>query len=242
MKLTYGQAAALVLGLVVAGCTSRAPTPSSSAAFASATSAVLAPVTNSPPSPAGATPTFSPGPTLAVPGVTLPPPVESLLSAPRDCPSSMPPDDMTLKNFGGGFGDGVVVRGRAPVWTLGLPSDGVLHLPPVDGNGAPFPNAKIMWIVGPNEPQPVTVWGRERSNGGPLWFQIYPSNGAPGLPSSYTTRLVLDPVTPNRGYAANSGGSWSIWGIGVGALAAGCYQMTVSSSEDAWTIQLAIGT
>lgn len=242
MKLTQGRAAALVLGLVVVGCTSPTRTPSSSAAIASATSAAPAPVTNSPPSPAGATPTFSPGPTPVVPGMTPPPPVESLLSAPRDCPLAIPPDDMTLKNFGGGFSDGVVVLGRAPVWTLGLPSDGVLHLPPVDGNGAPFPNAKIMWIVGPNEPQPVIVSGRERSNGGSLWFQVYPSNGAPGLPSSYTTRLVLDPGTPNRGYAANSGGDWSIWGIGVGALAAGCYQMTVSSSEGIWTIQLAIGS
>lgn len=238
MKLAHGLAATLVLGLVVVGCTSPTPTPSNSAAIASATSAALGPMTSFPPLPAGATPTFSPEATPAVPSMTPPPPVESLLPAPRDCPLSTPPDDMTLKNFGGGFTDGVVVLGRAPVWTLGLPGDAVLHLPPVSGNDSRFPNAKIMWIVGPNETQPVIVRGQERSTGGPLWFQVYPPNGSP---SSYTTTLVLDPATPNRGHAENSSGDWSIWGIGVGARAAGCYRMTVGSSKGTWTIQLAIG-
>jgi hypothetical protein len=148
---------------------------------------------------------------------------------------------MALKDFGGGFSDGTVY-GRAPVWTLGLPDNDVLRLQPASGTDERFPAMKIMWIVGPNETQPVTVSGRERSTGDPLWFQVYPSNAGPDLASSYTTTLRLDPAMPNRGYATNAGGDWSIWGIGVGARAAGCYSMTVASSKGAWTIALAVGS
>jgi hypothetical protein len=148
---------------------------------------------------------------------------------------------MALKSFGGGFSDGTV-NGRAPVWTLGLPSDGVLHLPPVSGGDELFPSTKVMWIVGPNQAQPVTVGGRERATGAPLWFQVYPSNSAPNMGSSYTTTLSLDPAAPNRGQTSNTAGNWSIWGIGVGAQAAGCYSLTVTSSKGAWTIELAVGS
>ena len=148
---------------------------------------------------------------------------------------------MALKSFGGGFSDGTAY-GRAPVWTLGLPDDGVLVLPPVSGKDERFPSAKIMWIVGPNEIQPVSVSGQSRSKGEPMWFQVYPSNSAPDLGSTYTTALRLDPATPNRGQATNLAGTWSIWGIGVGARAAGCYSMTVASSTSVWTIELAVGS
>ena len=147
---------------------------------------------------------------------------------------------MTLHDFGGGFSDRDVVVGRAPVWTLGL-GTGSLHLPPVSGTEARLPSLKIMWIVGPNKTQPVVARGHEGSTGDPLWFQVYPANATPELPSSYTTRLVLDPESPNRGYARNGSGQWSIWGIGVGVQSAGCYSMTVSSSTGSWTVQLAVG-
>ena len=86
-----------------------------------------------------------------------------------------------------------------------------------------FPNLKVMWIVGPNETQPVEVQGRELTTGAPLWFQVYPSNSEPSVPSSYTTTLALDPAAPNRGYAQNARGNWSIlgdrrWGSGRGLL------------------------
>ena len=172
----------------------------------------------------------------------MPPVVASLAPVPTDCSPTGPPNIMTLKNFGGGFSDGGTVYGRVPVWTLGLPNDGVLRPPPVGGNDERFPSMKIMWIVGPSETQPVTVSGRERSTGEPLWFQIYHSYVGPDLGSTYTTTLRLDPAKPNRGQIANGGGDWSIWGIGVGARAAGCYSMTVASSKGAWTIELAVGS
>jgi hypothetical protein len=225
---------ALLVGVVVGGCASSVPSPNSTAVVrAPASSQSLLPGNEPSPLPS------APG---ASPGATLPPVVASLAPVPTDCSPTAPPDTMALKNFGGGFSDGGTVYGRVPVWTLGLPNDGVLLPPPVSEKDERFPSRKIMWIVGPNETQPVTVRGRERSTGQPLWFQIYPANAAPDVGSSYTTTLLLDPARPNRGQTTNAGGDWSIWGIGVGARAAGCYSMTVASSKGAWTIELAVGS
>jgi hypothetical protein len=167
--------------------------------------------------------------------------VNALAPIPTDCLPSGGPDTMTVTNFDG-FSNGVHFLGHSPVWTFGLPEDGVMHVPPTSGNEARFPNLKVMWVVGPDETQPVTIRGRERTTGDPLWFQMYPSNAGPGgLPSSYTTTLTLDPAAPNRGYAQNDRGTWVIWGVGVGARTAGCYLATVSSSKGSWTMELAIG-
>jgi len=235
------RAAVLVLGFALMGCTSPIPSASTSA-IGSRHSTASATPTNGEASHLGAvSPSLAP-PSVAVASDTnVPPVVASLAPAPGDCSPAGPPDTMTLKDFGGGFSDGTVL-GRAPVWTLGLPGDGILHLAAASGTGERFPSAKVMWIVGPHETQPVAVSGRERTTGDPLWFQVYPSNSAPSLPSSYTTTLTLAPAAPNRGYAENSIGAWSIWGIGIGARAAGCYSMTVVSSTGSWKTELAIGS
>jgi hypothetical protein len=222
--------AGMAVFLVVGACTS--PGPSSAGRSPTAT----APSTG----PAFPASTVRVTPVTPTPAMTPAPPVRALGQVPSDCLQAAPPDSMTLRRFGGGFSDGVVVRGQAPAWTVGL-EDGVLHVPPVSGDDSPFPNAKVMWVVGPNETQPVTVSGREVSTGDALWFDVYPSNVAPDLPSTYTTRLVLDPAVPNRGSAENEAGAWSIWGIGIGALTAGCYDLTVGSSRGSWTVRLAVG-
>ncbi len=243
VKVLRLPAAAPLLGLIVAGCASAAPTPNAVTVISPATPPVSAAATSSISGPPVTSPSPSPAPTPSsiVPGVTPPPAVASLGSVPRDCAPSVLPSGMTLHDFGGGFIGTVRFRGRAPVWTLGLPDNGILRLPPVSDNTQRFPTLKVMWIVGPNETQPVTVRGRDRATGSPLWFQVYPSNATADLPSSYTTTLQLDPSAPNWGYAQNSRGDWSIWGIGVGARAAGCYQLSVSSSKGTWTARLAIG-
>jgi hypothetical protein len=225
---------ALLIGFVVGGCASSIPSPNSAG--------VVVRPASSKSLPPGNERSLLPSAPNASPGETLPPVVASLAPVPTDCSPTAPPDTMALKNFGGGFSDGGTVYGRVPVWTLGLPNDGVLLPQPVSENDERFPSFKVMWIVGPNETQPVTVSGRERSTGEPLWFQIYPANAGPDVGSTYTTTLRLDPARPNRGQTTNAGGDWSIWGIGVGARAAGCYSMTVASSKGAWTIDLAVGS
>jgi hypothetical protein len=228
-------AAVLAVGLVLGGCAARAPTPDTESPAATPTSVPSTGVesanTTSPPSAA---------PTVPTGAGTLPPSVTALAPIPTGCSPSGPPDTMTVTNLDG-FSNGVHLVGHSPVWAFGLPDHGVMHVPPTSGSDARFPNLKVMWIVGPDETQPVTIRGRERTTGNPLWFQVYPSNSAPSLPSSYTTTLTLDPATPNRGYTQNDRGNWSIWGIGVGARTAGCYLTTVSSSKGSWTMDLAVG-
>lgn len=150
---------------------------------------------------------------------------------------------MTLEQFGGGFSDGAVVDGAAPVWTVGLGSSGVIHLSGTSDADEPHPNLKVMWIIGPDVHVPVTVSGREVTTGLPVWFAIYPSSMSADEPGiRYSTALSLEPGgVPNRGYADNKQGAWAIWGIGVGADTAGCYAITVGAGHVSWSARVAIG-
>ncbi|MGH2485615.1 MAG: hypothetical protein ACRDHE_06355, partial [Ktedonobacterales bacterium] len=104
---------------------------------------------------------------------------------------------------------------------------------------------KVMWVVGPNVAQPVTLTGHDLRSGAALWFQVYPSNGVPtdnpDAISIYTTHAVLDPAAPNRGSTDNTTGHWNIWGVGIIVLSAGCYQLDVTSASGSWTTIFAAG-
>jgi hypothetical protein len=143
--------------------------------------------------------------------------------------------------FGGGFGDPVTFSGGGEVWELGLGSP--LQAGQLSQDN-PYPSFKVMWIVGPNVTEPVTLRGRELQTGAPLWFEIYPSNAEPisgQTQSVYTVRAVLDPSAPNRGSTDNSKGHWAIWGIGLVPLAAGCYQLDATWATGGWHTVFAVG-
>lgn len=160
-----------------------------------------------------------------------PSPVAGLLGpAPTNCPVAPPPSTYSQVDFGGGFIGTVQFQGSKPAWDLGLPT--TLQLEQYTG-AQPYPSTKVMWVVGPNYAQPVTLSGHELRTGAPLWFQIYPA--------PYTTQAVLDPAAPNRGGTDNSTGHWNIWGIGVVVLAAGCYELDVTSTAGVWTMVFAAG-
>jgi hypothetical protein len=197
----------------------------------------------------GNTPTATPaGPTpLPTPPLGVrPSPVAGMLGpAPTDCAAVAPPATMTVTDFGGGFSGTTTFTGGAPVWTQGLPSgSSPLHLN-ASGEPTPYPGTKVMWIVGPNYPQPVTLTGHDLRTGMPLWFALYPSNGVsndnPDALTAYTTHLVLDPAAPNRGSAENSRGDWNIWGVGLVVLAAGCYELDVTWTTGSWRSAFAAG-
>src|SRR5258707_6696151 len=132
----------------------------------------------------------------------LPPtPAGSALGpAPTNCPALPPPQTFTMASgFGGGFSDPVSFTGGSPVWELGLSSP--LHAGQFGGPDNPYPSFKVMWIVGPNVTQPVTLAGHELQSGAPLWFEIYPSIAAPitaQTRSGYTLQTLLDPRSPDR--------------------------------------------
>jgi hypothetical protein len=176
-----------------------------------------------------ATPTETPLP--------LPAPVSGLLGpAPTNCPASPSLSSMTIDDqFGGGFTGGDVFSGQSPVWNLGLAPDTALTLNAYTGQ-TPWPGTKVMWVVGPNFNQSVTLSGHELDSGAPIWF---------GKDSAQpqTTHEVLDPSTPNRGSTGREQGLWNIWGILIYFLHAGCYELDASWANGAagWHIILAAG-
>lgn len=172
-----------------------------------------------------------------------PSPVAGLLGpAPTNCATVSPPHVLNTTDFGGGFSSPISFEGSAPAWELGLGTRTQLDQ---SGTADPYPSVKIMWVVGPNFTQPVTLAGRELTTSAPLWFQVYPSNSVPtdnpDALSVYTTHAALDPAAPNRGSTDNSTGHWNIWGVGIIVLSAGCYQLDVTSATGSWKTVFAAG-
>lgn len=228
--------AALLLA-ILAGC-------------ASGSQATTTPTATATPTVAGTpTPTLAPG--LSPTPADQPTPLTGLLGplpplcgpthcGPGDCTLTPAPNELTVPDFGGGFTGSTTFEGSSPVWELGLGFE--LHLNKYAGQ-QPYPAEKVMWVVGPNYPQWVELSGHELKTHAPMWFQMFPSNGGPGAggPGALTERAILLPSTPNRGSAQNSLGTWNIWGIGVGAQTAGCYELDVTCPAGTWNTVIAIG-
>jgi len=174
----------------------------------------------------------------ATPGALPPAVTGSLAPAPTDCATIDPPQSFTLpSDFGGGFfGDNINFTGSSPAWALGPGSP--LHVEQPSAQ-QPYPSTKVMWIVGPNYFQPVTLSGRELRSNTPLWLEVY-AGGALAT-SVFTTSATLDPGSPNRGSAEPRSGRWNIWGIGLLVLSAGCYELDVTWSSGSWRTIYAAG-
>jgi len=191
---------------------------------------------------AQSSPTTTPYPQpTALPTATLgalPPAITGPLApAPTDCATVDPPQTFTLpSDFGGGFHGDFTFTGGSPAWALGPGSP--LHVEQPSAQ-QPYPSTKVMWIVGPNYFQPVTLSGRELRSNAPLWFEVY-AGGALAT-SVFTTSATLDPGSPNRGSAEPSSEHWNIWGIGLLVLSAGCYELNVSWSGGSWRTVYAAG-
>ena len=214
----------LILLVVCAGCANPTAQPTTSRTQAS-TPIIAGTATSTPISTASHTPPTADGP---------------LGPVPANCPASSPLQTMTQDNFGGGFIGTVSFQGGSPAWQLGLGTDGIVHLH--QDREYSYASTKVMWVVGPNYSLPVTLSGHEVNSGAPLWFAIYPSNDLIGGGASlYAIQAVLDPAAPNRGSTDNSTGHWNIWGIGLIALTAGCYELDVNSSGGGWQAVYAIG-
>ena len=128
----------------------------------------------------------------------------------------------------------------ASVWEAGLP-EGVLHMASFGRSTFGYPSMKVMWLTGPTDPGIVTLSGEEARTGDRLWFEIYPSNLAPDLPTRLVPIALLDPASPNRDSGEVRGGQWAVWGIGIDGLSAGCSTLQAAWSGGSWEATFAAG-
>ena len=153
--------------------------------------------------------------------------------APTNCPVAPPLQTVSGTTVGGGFTPDATLYGASPVWQLGLPKVGAVHLGQNGTDSQQGP--KVLWAVGPNYPTTVILRGQNLRTGIPIWFDIYPNTFA-GTNDIYTTAAHLDPANPNR-----SSGVYNIWGIGVLFPSAGCYEVDVSWTGGSWRSIYAVG-
>jgi hypothetical protein len=153
-----------------------------------------------------------------------PSPVATLLAAaPRDCPSGPALGSKSFPQF-----NGSPARGSGPVWEFGLPPNATVN---VDDLGyTPWPGTKILWPIGPDFPNIVTVRVTNLRTGTQAWWDI----GAGPPPSMPVRPLILDG-------AANRAGGPPTFGAFLYLPQAGCYAMTVSWTGGQWRLLFAVG-
>jgi hypothetical protein len=173
-----------------------------------------------------ATPTVAPTATPA-PGPT---PVTTLLDPPpTNCPSAPPLQILTFTHFGG-FSGSVTLHGDPPVWIAGFNYQTVVHADPQ--GYTPWPETKIIWEVGPNYSQPVSIQAINLQTGELSWWNV-DTNAPP------TRTLVLDQSNPF--YHGTPEPGWNEWGSGLYIPVAGCYALQVTWPGGHWRTIFAAG-
>lgn len=160
---------------------------------------------------ATATPTASPPP---------------LGPVPQDCPISNPP----RQTIGG-----MPMIGASPVWAAWLPGPSLFRQPPgsISTYEAPYgwEMTKVVWEVGPNNTQPVTIQGQDLFDHTPMMVELL---------TSPTVHTVLDPHHPDHPISV-IGPGWAEWGCYIVVPKAGCYTMNVSWATGHWSVTFAFG-
>ncbi len=159
------------------------------------------------PTPTSTTTLFSPGPS---PAATL------LAPPPQHCPLSPPVAFKVFPKGWGGYNIDQKLTGHAPVWEDFITPDRPLHLE--TGNAYnPWPGVKVLWEVGPNYTQPVTIKVTNLRTGEPTWWET-------GLGAPREWVLVAD----QPGDRGSPEPGWHEWASSVFFFQAGCYAMDVS--------------
>lgn len=176
----------------------------------------------------------SPQPTTALTVMpTPPPPVPTLGPVPSNCPVTNAHPQTIFSRLS-------PVIGTSPVWATWVPGPSRFHIllpsPPYSPNSnyiAPYGWAagKVIWEVGPDYTNLITLRGHDLFDNTPLLFQF---NAAP------TADAVLDPMNPEHPVPAGGPG-WAEWGSYIVVPKAGCYQMDVSWPTGHWSVTFAAG-
>lgn len=189
--------------------------------------AVLISCTQTPQSSSMPTATLSTNPTRTPPLIlpTTPAPATPPLGPiPRNCPPGPTPRS-SLPGIG-------PVIGGSKVWASGFNGPHAeISIPYYDTYTQHGWSWKIVWEVGPDYTQLVTIQGGNLRDGTPLWFQV---TGNP------TTSPVLDPRHPDHP-GSTVGTDWAEWGSYVFIPQAGCYYLQASWPGGSWRINFAAG-
>lgn len=185
-----------------------------------------------------ATPTVRPQPTQQIsPGSSPmaqqptqqtspgPSPVATLLAqAPQDCPSGPALSSRAFPGF-----TGSPATGSGAVWESGLPANATLNL---DQLGyTPWPGTKILWPIGQDSPEAVTVRVTNLRTGTEAWWDIGQGDPPPNKP---VRPLIV-------GAQGNRAGGPPAYGAFLYLPQAGCYAMTVSWPSGQWRLLFAVG-
>jgi hypothetical protein len=128
--------------------------------------------------------------------------------------------------------------GTSPVWTGPL-ADTVILVNNAGSGDNPWPGTKIIWEVGPNYTQPVTVVATNLATGQLAWWGR--GSQPPDAPE-----LILYPNPGSPEYHGSPGpgwpvAGWSEYGSFVYFSAAGCYAMEVVWATGSWRVNFAVG-
>jgi len=123
--------------------------------------------------------------------------------------------------------------GKAPVWADFQPDSGV---GPAVNHYNPWPGTKILWEVGPNFTQTVTVQVTNTTTGKTTWWDV----GEGPLPSIPERPLVLDGKMGGNHPSPEPG--WQEWGTWLYVLEEGCYTMDASWPGGHWSLRFTTGS
>jgi hypothetical protein len=152
---------------------------------------------------------------------------------PPTCPVSTP----TRQVISSGLAP---VIGHPPVWATWLPGKSVYREGPIPRSHPPtnydpthgWQITKIVWEVGPDDTQPITIQGQDLFDHTPALIQL--EEDVP------TAHAVLDPSHPGHPGSA-IGEGWAEWGSYLVVPKAGCYALKVSWATGQWTVTFAFG-
>ncbi len=159
------------------------------------------------------------------------PPIPTVGSVPRTCPTNNPTRHVISAQIS-------PVIGSAPVWATWIPGPSVYREGSVTSSNPPtnydpahgWEITKVIWEVGPNYMHTITISGYELFDHTPVLIQ--PGGDDP------TAHAVLDPRHPDHPVSA-LGDKWAEWGSYIVVPKAGCYHLEVSWPTGHWAVTFA---